>query len=83
VAVIRQTYANHLFFIVSKVTGKNGKGRIYLADEPASGYGGRAFWIKSGKNCYSSEGQARLVAPSPGSSLARGKEPSQGLRHAA
>jgi hypothetical protein len=65
VAVIRQTYANHLFFIVSKVTGKNGKGRVYLADEPASGYGGCAFWIKSGKNCFSPKGQARLVVPTP------------------
>ncbi|WP_454642882.1 hypothetical protein [Bradyrhizobium liaoningense] len=65
VAVIRQTYANRLFFIVSKVTGKNGKGRVYLADEPASGYGGCAFWIKSGKNCFSPKGQARLVVPTP------------------
>lgn len=65
VAVIRQTYANRLFFIVSRVTGKNGKGRVYLADEPASGYGGCAFWIKSGKNCFSPKGQARLVVPTP------------------
>jgi hypothetical protein len=64
VAVIRQTYANRLFFIVSRGTGKNGKGRVYLADEPASGWRVR-FLDQERKKCFSPKGQARLVVPTP------------------
>lgn len=66
IAVIRETYARRLWFIVSKVTGTNPKlGRVYLEDEPRSGYGGTAFYMKSGKNYKAPKGQASLVVPTP------------------
>jgi hypothetical protein len=66
VAVIRETYARHLWFKVTSVDGLNPKrGRIYLKDAPSSGYGGTAFYIKSGKNCFSPKGQSSLVVPTP------------------
>jgi|SRR5215203_2762021 len=65
-AVIRQTYARRLWFIVSKISGTNPKrGRVYLEDAPGSGYGGKAFYMKSGKNCFAPNGQASLVVPTP------------------
>jgi hypothetical protein len=64
VAVIRETYARRLWFIVTAIEDVNPKrGRIYLKDAPGSGYGGTAFYAKSGKNCYAPKGQASLVAP--------------------
>lgn len=63
-AVIRETYANRLWFVVTTITGTNPKaGRLYLADAPKSGHGGRAFYAKSGKNCFSPKGQSSLVIP--------------------
>jgi hypothetical protein len=66
VAIIRETYARRLWFIVSKITGTNPKlGRVYLEDAPKSGYGGTAFYMKSGKNSFAPKGQASLVVPTP------------------
>ncbi|GAB9179499.1 hypothetical protein [Bradyrhizobium diazoefficiens] len=64
VAVIRETYATRLWFIVTKITGTNPKaGRVYLEHAPSSGYGGRAFYMKSGRNCFAPKGQSSLVMP--------------------
>lgn len=64
VAVIRETYARHLWFVVTTVDGANPKiGRVYLKDAPKSGYGGVAFYMKSGKNCYSPRGRPQWSCP--------------------
>jgi hypothetical protein len=66
VAVIRETYARRLWFIITRISGTNPKlGRVYLDVAPRSGYGGTAFYAKSGKNCVAPKGQASLVVPTP------------------
>jgi hypothetical protein len=65
-ALIRYTYgsAAMLGFIPTTITGTNPKlGRVYTAEEAP--FGGKAWYAKSGKNCYSPTGQARLVVPTP------------------
>ena len=65
-AVIRETYARRLWFIATKIVGKNPRfGRVYLAHEPHPGYGGVAFHIKSGRNYAAPKGQSSLVMPTP------------------
>jgi hypothetical protein len=63
-AVIRETYAGRLWFIVTTIT-KSKSGRIYLKDAPQSGYSGPAFYVKSGKNCRAPTGQCSIVVPTP------------------
>jgi hypothetical protein len=66
VAVIRETYARRLWFIVTTIDGKNPKlGRVYLKDAPSSGYSGFAFYMKSGKNYQAPKGQCSIVVPTP------------------
>ena len=54
-AAIRQTQYDTLNFKVTTIDGVNTKsGRVYLAD--AADWGGVAFFVKSGKNCFSPTG---------------------------
>jgi hypothetical protein len=63
-AAIRQTQFGYLRFKITTIDGVNTKaGRVYLAD--AADWGGVAFFVKSGKNCFSPSGQSRLVIPTP------------------
>jgi hypothetical protein len=65
-AVIRETYAGRLWFIVTTVTNSNPKsGRVYLKDTPQSGYANNGFYMKSGKSCFAPTGQSSIVMPTP------------------
>jgi hypothetical protein len=60
-----RTYGNAamLGFIPTTITVNPKLGRVYTAEEAP--FGGKAWYAKSGKNCYSPTGQARLVVPTP------------------
>jgi hypothetical protein len=65
-ALIRDTYGagGMLSFIQTIITRTNPKlGRVYTAE--CAPFGGKAWYAKSGKNCYSPTGQASFVVPAP------------------
>ncbi|WP_170416198.1 hypothetical protein [Ruegeria atlantica] len=60
--VIRSTQGGLLDLKVTKVTGtKPSAGRLYT--EHSGGWGGTAWYAKSGKNCYAPKAQSNLVIP--------------------
>lgn len=60
--VIRSTQGGLLELRITQVTGFNpSKGRLYT--EHSGGWGGTAWYAKSGKNCLSPKGQSTLVIP--------------------
>jgi hypothetical protein len=61
-AAIRETQRGLLRFTITTIEGVNSKlGRVYLPANLA--WGGKAFYMKSGKNCFSPNGQSNLVVP--------------------
>ncbi|QDG74390.1 hypothetical protein [Labrenzia sp. PHM005] len=60
--VIRNTHGGILTFEIAKVTGtKPSSGRLYT--DLSGGYGGCAWYMKSGKNTYYPGGQSQLFIP--------------------
>jgi len=52
-----------LHYRITVVTSASpGKGRLYT--QHAAAYGGGAWYMKSGRNCYSPNGQSQLFIPS-------------------
>lgn len=61
---IRNTQGGILVFHLAEVTGSNPRsGRLYT--DKAGGWGGSAWYMKSGKNCRHPSGQSRLFIPTP------------------
>ena len=59
---IRNTHSGILEYRIATVTGtKPRAGRLYT--DQAGGYGGTAWYMKSGKNCFYPGGQSRLFVP--------------------
>jgi hypothetical protein len=62
IAIIRDTYWGGLCYTTTVIKDIKPP-RLYVEDPP--GYGGPAFYIKSGQNCRAPHGKASLVAPTP------------------
>lgn len=59
---IRNSQGGFLQYRITVVTSaRPGKGRLYT--QHAAAYGGVAWYMKSGRNCYSPNGQSQLFIP--------------------
>ena len=64
VVAIRNTQDQQLEYQLTMVTGVSPRGqRLYT--EHSTGWGGSAWYRRSGKNCRAPTGQSRLVIPTP------------------
>lgn len=62
VAVMRCTQGHILEYKIDKISDTKPRlGRVYL--EQGEGFGGRAYYAKTGKSCYQPTGQTNLVVP--------------------
>lgn len=59
-AVIRETQGGMVEYTRTRVLNVR-RGRVYVEYKPA--WGGRGFYLKTGKNCLQPTGQTRLVLP--------------------